>query len=292
MIKFAKQKIAVTADCKFGLGNRLYTIIGALYIAKKLNLQTIAVNWKPDNECACQFDDLFEPLPDINFNDTIKSDVLNIFINFYFNNTLIKKNQISYLVTDNLIVRIKNIIYKHSSQKHTLNLVYTSTILPQECDIKFINNFFNSLKVKNNISKKVNQFITKKNIGKDIAGLHFRRTDKTKFESNIVSSHYNKALTHIHNNPQKYFFVASDDYCFLKILSIYKNVIHFPTKYYPFYDKITKEIKRDKESVINSLITMIVLSRTTIFNTDIVDHSAFLGCAYYLSFVDTGTLLQ
>jgi hypothetical protein len=284
-----KNNISITAKCDFGLGNRLYTLIGALYIAKKLNITQVNVIWLPSNECDCSFFDLFSSFKDITFlnNDSQYYDI-NIRCGFGFN----EPGYLALTAQHRFINNIKKTTYKNLLSKYKVNIVYTSVTIPEEIELEFIVDVFRKLKINKKILKRAQKFINANNITKNTLGFHFRKTDKTIFFNQYALDLYNQHLYFIHNNKSDRIFIASDDKNIHTILSIYKNTLSMPLRRYPLFFSNTNQIIRNKSSVLDSLCTMLVLSRTTLLNYEMVGASSFLGCAYYLSFINTETLFK
>ncbi len=46
-----------------GLGNRILTLISAFNLAKDCSIEDITVLWRNNNECGCEFEDVFDSLP-------------------------------------------------------------------------------------------------------------------------------------------------------------------------------------------------------------------------------------
>jgi len=145
------------------------------------------------------------------------------------------------------------------------------------------------LKIKKNIINKVNTFINKHKIDKTWIGLHIRATDcpaAIKDSSGIYR--------YIKDNPDKKFFVCSDDRQVEEKLCSLPNAFHRAKKFYTIYNKATNSVKRVRFDYVEAFIDVLILSRTTLGENIIRAHgprdpfgSTFFQLAYYYNMLES-----
>lgn len=273
--------------CDGGLGNRLNSLLGGLFIAEKTE-STPIICWPENNWCGCSFKDLF--ITDI---DVVNDDINKIFESNIDNIFLIHENQTKFNLSKQ---------YNHSleSLNEILNknedIVYYHSILPSYINIDFVLNKLENLKIKTEVINQVKIFIEQNNINKNTYGILFRKTDYASNPS--ISLNDNEIYNHIKSDPSLKYYICSDDKNTEDKFNELENVFVYPkTSYVEKFKEggwndfiIDNEgrpnnfnVNRPRQSVIEAFIGLLVLSQTNI----IVDvPSTFLHFAKYYSYIN------
>lgn len=237
--------------CDGGFGNRYGTLLGGLAVSNHYNLIPV-VNWRDTSACRLPFDEIFdnkeiavidEPLQ--NFTDC----VLMMHQDFVMG----KKN---YNI--NTFPGIESLPILDDG-----NYVYNNNWIPDWMDENLVIESGRTLPFKSLYFDKTNTFIEENEIDEFTIGLHLRATD---FDT--VVPNFNREYKWIQNQPDKTFFVLSDDKNVENKFKQLNNVIIREKDHY--VEKVNENsswcdnVERTKESVIDSLIDLTILSRTNI----------------------------
>jgi hypothetical protein len=294
----------VIANCQYGLGNRIMTLLCAFYTSKRYNFP-LEVLWVPTNECDCMIDDLFilpESIKVINElpNYTSRSLVVDTF-------NIIRPSSlpigVDYVHRD--MLKESNSLDRYINKFNDLIVITTSYFFIYPHKDVCIKDMLCDLKIRPYILKSALKFIKKNKITKKTLGVHFRRTDIYSYCDQLSKTHELDTLVTISNSTEP-IFIASDDYALEEILSLYKHIFRYPSKAPVIYDKKTKYLHRSKQSIIDALITCIIMSRTTIFLFKNIKYksdfsvynflgpgwSSFLMISYYFSFLKDDELFN
>tara|TARA_X000000950_G_scaffold265180_1_gene339183 strand:- start:23 stop:805 length:783 start_codon:yes stop_codon:yes gene_type:complete len=232
--------------CGGGLGNRLSTLIGGLEIAKIRNLQPEVI-WKPVHSCYAKATSLFD--------------------------TSLKFNNFG----------------------QNINIIHSNPKIPEYVDLTSTIQNLLQIKPKKYIIEKVSDFINRYNIDSNVIGIHIRKTD---FVEDIDINFW---VDTVMSNPSKRYFVCSDEEKVESKFNCFPNVIVHPKKEYVIkriYDQpwIVKDyeykgkllqynVSRSKQSVMEALCDLLILSHTDIQDTS--KYSTFLHLAkYYKTILD------
>lgn len=124
-------------------------------------------------------------------------------------------------------------------------------------------------KPRDEILLKVGTFIEQHNINKESTiGLHIRGTDF--FPS---TEHISRAEQFIQKNKEKQIFLCTDDSEVVSRLAVSPNVITTQNNFFVDFDLTQRTIYRSRDSVINALVDLLVLSNTKVLRNS---HSSFL----------------
>lgn len=245
--------------CLEGLGNRLFSLIGGLYWAKKTR-SAIKIVWHKNSECGCNYSDLF-----CAFNDCVitlsefRRDLLKIKCATVagFNHQVdALKNDIflKSINTRNIFNDLKN---PNNLQEFDQILIYSYVSLPIYINVKLATKLLSLVKIKNNIVKRASSFIEKNNVNTDIEGFILRKTDADNFIDIYKIKNY--VL-----KQNKNFFIMSDEKHIEDTFKVLSNVLCFIKKHYVVYNKKRGILIRSKQSVIEAFISLLIASRTNI----------------------------
>jgi hypothetical protein len=111
-------------------------------------------------------------------------------------------------------------------------------------------------------------------------GMHIRKTDN---KQQINEDFYMNLMQH---NGKKKFFVCSDDKQAEDKFKVFPNVFtyskqNYPTKLNPYLDYSSENIYRHKHAIVDSIVDLIVLSKSMIINTTV--DSNFMKLAVLLN---------
>lgn len=259
--------------CDGGLGNRLGSLLGGLYLSKKLNYD-YEIFWVNTRWCSCPFDDLFEPT--LKFQEGTLTDIfskndscLYLTHDFGFRPPSHVKS-ISFVMMNNL-----------NYDEFPCNIVYNNNLFPSFIGIETNINLLKELKINNKILNRVKNFVEENNIDENTVGLHVRRTDNpNKLDDKVYIDVINK-------NLDKKVFLCSDDEDVENRFSQFSNVIVHKKNNY--VQKVTQDsdwtsdngtnIFRQRDAVIDGFVDMLILSRTT--PVELFDGTFFRYAQYY-----------
>lgn len=275
--------------CDGGFGNRFNALVVGLLIAEVGNFKPV-IFWPSTNWCRSLFKNIF------------KNDYDNIDQNLsYFKNNYDEHSFVMHTNSENLPCEvihpdsfnsIQNIV-DYYNQSNKRKFVYNNSTIPNYCFNPVLYRFCNdlkkivkTLKFTDKIVDKVNQFT--KNIDDEFVGIHLRNTDfhdneKTKFDQ-IESL--------VKRNSGINYFICSDDKELEERFIKNDNAFAYPKVKY--VEKLTDDggwrdtvvdddgkeysfnIERSDESVIDAMVDLLILSKSTILNTS---ESTFLRTA-------------
>jgi hypothetical protein len=254
----------ISIYCDGGLGNRLSTIIGGIHLAKKINYD-YEILWPQARWCNCNFDDLYDKKNNyvnlsINPNDYIIHNNINLIISHV--NIGYPKNIKTIPQSNN----ISNINFSNYS-----NIFYYNNSIPIYISSEDSSKYLSKIKISEYILGEVKKFINEFNISNQTLGLHIRRTDGPMIISN---DEYFNFINRLY--PKQVFVCSDEEDIEKKLQNHFKNVISRNKLQYvekfidaPWItDKLPEiyNIVRDRQSVIDAFIDMLILSRTNILN--------------------------
>ena len=255
----------VTIFCDGGLGNRLGSLVGGLWVAKKLDITEIKVCWPANNWCGCYFQDLFansefQILP-VSINDIFVANTDRAF--------LIHENQTGA----DLGLQLPQSAESVEQLKNIPNsVVYYHNKIAPYMDADTIKQIANTLVPADQIKKQVQEFCQTNNIDKSVTGLHLRKTENYRLDEH-------KLFRRVSANSCQRYFVCSDDQETEQRFGTLSNVVYWPKTSY--VEKLVDgdwlaetvdadgrrynyNINRPRQSVIEAFVDMLILSRTTI----------------------------
>ena len=268
--------------CDGGFGNRFNALTVGLLIAKVGNFKPV-IFWPSTNWCRSLFKNIFK-------NDY---NVINCNLNYF------QKNFKDYVFvmhsnSANLPCQIKHPNYFSSiqniadyyNQSNKQKFVYNNDTIPDYCSNNDLKQIVKDIKFTDKIVDKVNQFT--KNINDEFIGIHLRNTD---FHDNEKRK-FDQIESLVKINPGINYFICSDDEKLEERFTKNDNAFAYPkTKY---VEKLTDDggwrdavvdnegneysfnIERSDQSVIEAMIDLLILSKSTIMNTS---ESTFLKTA-------------
>ena len=260
----------ITIYCDGGLGNRLNALLSGMAIARYFKLN-YTIHWPINHSCAANYSDIFRKETNVSnesliqvksrlanhailLHDDIASDVLNVkFSSAYQYSSLVDFNE------------------KIISQGQ--DIFFYPAIIPSWIPAYLIQAEMNALQFTDYINAEVETFILTV-IGKPFHGLHLRRTDLNIGLTDLEVFKIAQA------NPDCAFFVCSDDPQAERLASGHPNVFSrskssYVQKKHGGDDWLAllkdedgrsyySNIQRDKESVIDGAIDMLILSHSQI----------------------------
>lgn len=257
--------------CDGGLSNRLNTLLFALLLKEKYG-HNWEISWPINNWCGADFNSLFSI--NLNINKLTLSDYKE------------KQNNFTLLLHENQIEFDESLIYYHkdieSYEKYLyfLNgdkpIFYFHNLIPACADLGDIKMGMQSLRINPEIKSLAINFCNQNNINDSVFGLHIRKTDF----GNLVDD---EALYDLVFNSPHRFFVCSDDENVNDRFSKLKNCSVFNKKCFPEKSVLNSSwnsatvddqgrtfnfnIKRSEESIVEALVDLMILSKTTHVDT-------------------------
>lgn len=245
-----------------GLGNRILTLISAFNLARDCDIDDITVLWRNNNECGCEFEDVFEsfPLPckvkGIHFEKEsykrlIKSGRLFSALRKFFHQKLydlfrrtVRRIQLPTQEGQNTPEKWDEL--RHWILNSKANTIYIEAYYSFYGDISCKGFVFNK-----DIEKRLAEFKEKNG---DYVAMHIRRTDnEIAIKNSPTELFYEKAAEIVASDSGKKIYVATDD---LSILADMKdkwpeNIIFSPA------EAITR---RSREGIQFALYEMLILA--------------------------------
>jgi hypothetical protein len=266
--------------CDGGFGNRFNALTVGLLIAKVGNFKPV-IMWPSTNWCRSLFETIFKNEYEV-LSDRMSSlkDDCNDYAFVMHNNCL---NFPCQVVHPNSFDSIQSIVdYYNQSNKNSF--VYNNSLIPEYAHGKDLQSVVKSLIFSDTIVNNVNEFV--KHIGKNFIGVHLRNTDyHAKPNFDLI---YKNILNDVENN---YFICSDDEELELKFTQLDNSFSYKKKKY---VEKLTNDgewrdtivddegneysfnIERSDESVIDAMIDLLILSKSTIMHTS---DSTFLKTA-------------
>ena len=252
--------------CDGGFGNRYGTLLGGLAVSNYYNLTPI-VNWRNTSACRLSFDEIFEN----NLIAVIDEPLQN------FTDCILMMHQ-------DFVMGKKNYNINSFSGIGSLPIsdeddyVYNNNWIPEWMNEDTVIHSGKILPFKSSYFEASNKFIEENGIDEFTVGVHLRATD---FDT--VVPKFDREYRWIQSQPENKFFVLSDDKNIEQKFSQLDNVIARKKDHY--VEKANQNsswcdnVERTKESVIDSLIDLTILSRT---NMIINSPSSFLKTSLLL----------
>ena len=250
--------------CDGNFAQRYYALLSGLYLAKQLQYKAV-IRWPLNYKCEASVKDIFENyIPEFSI-----CDATLLYVSDAENSSI---NPMHY----NVIDEIAAVLTQANS-----SIYYSVTALPQwASNIQVYDIIHNELRFAPNLVNAANNIIHSVVPNESYYGLHVRKTDNEKL---INEDFYYNLISH---NKQKRFFVCSDDQetesKFLQIATVFTyKKIAYPTKLNPYTDWSKDNVYRYKNSILESIVDLIVLSKSMIINTNA--QSNFLKLAVLLN---------
>lgn len=268
--------------CDGGFGNRFNALISGLFLAKCCNKEPLVI-WPINTKTGASFTDLFHT--DIKeYNDfdheTFWQDYnpLNI---IHWNPW---KKEVEWHNAMGIYMGIDQFVNSFGDR----NILFTSALLCPWVDTDGLRPILDLVPFHDFIYSNALEFIQTNFGNEEFYGLHIRKTD------HAYQLDEQKYIEIIKNNQDKKYFICSDDKDTEDMFkSISKNVKVFPKSSYvekeieeggwqtmvfdEFGNGFPFNIKRDKQSVLEAMVDLLVLSYSNIINED--QRSTFLQTA-------------
>ena len=274
-------KRSIHLYCDGGFGNRFNTLVSGMVLAKAAGLQPIVV-WPCNNWCGASFSELME-----NDYNVIERELVSY---------LPEKDKFHFFMTeDHLGMGVPN---KSPLENQTLaeavnylnsdsrDVYYHSPLIPPFLDLQVVLHQVRELKIDATAVARADQFIRDWDLG-EFFGVQIRKTD---FGNN--GSDDDSLYELIRNTSHRKFFVCSDDkqvelrFGALPNVAIYAKRAHVEKMAEESgWNSLTSDhsgraylsnVNRSAISVIDALIDLLILSRSTVVKTS---NSTFLSAA-------------
>ncbi len=273
--------------CDGGLCNRLNALIFALILRHQFG-RDWQIAWPVNNWCGAAFETLFSiDLP-------VTTHALPHFGEFqaeyYF---LMHENQCGFRgdrVMDNH--SLGSMAAYQSALALDRPILYYNNLLPPFVDLAMLKAGLSQLRVNERIAARAQAFCDERNIDERVIGLHIRKTD---FGGSVDDDALHRAVS----SDSRRFFVCSDDEQVNRRFAALPNCCVFEKRHFPGklvaegdWNASTRDsagrvfpynITRPGESIVEALIDLLILSRTTPARTS---QSTFLGMAFIFKAVD------
>ena len=268
--------------CDGGFGNRFNALTVGLLIAKVGNFKPI-IMWPSTNWCRSLFQSIFKNEYEV-LSDRMSSlmDSCNDYAFVMHNNCL---NFPCSIAHPSLFNSIQNIVdYYNESDKDYF--IYNNDTIPEYAFGEDLKSIVKNLIFSDTIVDGVNKFV--ESIDGNFIGVHLRNTDFYDPHKPNFDLIYKTILDDGKNN----YFICSDDEELEKKFTQLNNAFSYKKKKY--VEKLTKDgewrdiivdtegveypfnIERSDESVIDAMIDLLILSKSTIMHTS---NSTFLKTA-------------
>jgi hypothetical protein len=240
-------KKAIYLKTDGGLCNRLRSIDSAIILSKSINKRLVVI-WENNAELGAHFDDLFEPIPNVEFLPTEPKDFKKYKINTLLNKIPRKYYSISPLIRNNEVKQYfkdKSNLIRVKKYNTILIETHHAFLYPEDFSV-----FKPKQIIENNINKVLGNFENKPTVG-----LHIRRTDHQESIKESPIALFEEAIRdELKHTPTAKFFLATDD----------NNVKVTLRK--KFKDNIiTNDFllsRKESDGVANAVIDLFMLSKT------------------------------
>lgn len=251
-----------------GLGNRILMLISAFNLAKDCGIDDIVVLWRNNNECGCEYEDVFEMLPlpcrvkGIHFGKESYKTLLSsgkifvvfrkFFHQFFYDlfRKYARRIQLDIQEGHNNSSDWNNI--RHQVEKSKSKLLYIEGYFSFYGDVSCKGFSFNK-----KINEELDEFLKKSG---EYDAMHIRRTDNVMAIKNSPTElFFEKASQIIASDPDRKIYVATDDLAILQDMRSKwpDNIIFSPA------ESISRNSRR---GIQFALYEMLILSRAeTIF---------------------------
>lgn len=252
--------------CDGGFGNRYGTLLGGLAVSNYYNLIPI-VNWRNTSACRLSFDEIFDNKLILVIDEPLQN----------FSDCILMMHQ-------DFVIGKKNYNINSFSGIQSLPIsdeddyVYNNNWIPEWMDEDTVIHSGKMLPFKSSYFEASNKFIEDNGIDEFTIGVHLRATD---FDT--VVPKFDREYRWIQSQPENKFFVLSDDKSTEQKFNQLDNVIVRQKEHY--VEKVNENsswcdnVERTKESVIDSLIDLTILSKT---NMIVNSPSSFLKTSLLL----------
>lgn len=268
--------------CDGGFGNRFNALTVGLLIARVGNFKPV-IMWPSTNWCRSLFETIFKNEYEV-LSDRMSSlkDDCNDYAFVMHNNCL---NFPCQVVHPNSFDSVQSIVnYYNQSNKDCL--VYNNDSIPHYVHNKDLQSVVKNLIFSDTIVDAVTEFV--KSIDGNFIGVHLRNTDFYDPHKPNFDSIYKTILDDVENN----YFICSDDEELESKFTQLDNAFSYKKKKY--VEKLTNDgewrdiivdsdgveypfnVERSDESVIDAMIDLLILSKSTIMHTS---DSTFLKTA-------------
>ena len=273
--------------CDGGLSNRLNALIFALILKEKYQ-QPWEIAWPANNWCRARFEALFSTKLPLNQND----------LSFYKN----VSNKYSLVMHENQcdfpseLINFQSTFHCYDDYAKLINygkpIFYYHNLIPTIASIQDMQIGLVNLSINKNILDLAQKFCYDNQINESVLGLHIRKTD---FGATVND----QELYSVVKNSSKRFFVCSDDPEVNERFSLLPNCSVYIKTYFPEkmisdegWNHQTKDdqgrdffynIERSESSIIEALIDLLILSRTTHVSTS---NSTFLKMSMIFKFTN------
>lgn len=242
---------AIITICTSGLGNRIASLIGGFYWSQRLGCD-LKIFWDKSACCMCSHDDLF---PGISPYIISKEELCG---------QIIQALQKAESVKTYSVEKLQEPLSSQST------IIYNSAEFYPYIDKNITAHALRKMEINKDVLQKAQTFISENKIDQLVTGLHIRKIDPPEERTNrfyLPVEFYTRIVS---NNPDRKYFLCSDSKEVEEMFRPYQNIIQYKKEHYPTYDEENDITYRDKESVIESLVDILALSRTDIFGMSLL----------------------
>ncbi len=245
-----------------GLGNRILMLISAFNLARDCGINDITVLWRNNNECGCEFEDVFEGFP-------VPCEVKGIHFGKESYKNLIKSGKVLSALRKFFHQKIYDLFRKavrriqlptkdgHNTPEYWTELKkYVESSKSKKIYIEAYYSFYGDVSCEGfvfnpDIEEKLREF--KEKNGNYVA-MHIRRTDnEIAIKNSPTELFYKKVEEIVESDQEKKIYVATDD---LGILEDMKN--RWPENI--IYSKAKEISRRSPEGIRFALYEMLILA--------------------------------
>lgn len=271
--------------CDGGFGNRYNSLLSGLFLAWACKKEPLII-WPQTRWTEASFTDLF----DSKLTEFTSFDKETFFTEYNPIN-LVHWNPWGANVEQHNCMGIYMGIDQFLKDREDRNILFYTSIICPWVDTNNLKPIIDLIPFQPYLIDTANKFIEENFESKEFFGLHVRRTDHA---YKLDEDDY---INQINNNKDKLYFICSDEQAAEdKFKNSCSNVRTYNKKSYVEllnpeggWNTVTKDefghqfpfnVKRPKESVIEAMIDLLILSRSTVINTD--HRSTFLQTALLL----------
>ncbi len=281
-------KKKLIAYCDGGLGNRINTLVGALYISKLFDLE-LSVSWPINRWCGAPFDVLF--WGDLIVDEKSMLEIDRLSKNFLL---LAHERQLfnhAQLINPNKFISCKKFQRKITDQLNNFDgIVYCNSVIPMYFPLKKLCKLYSKINICQKYIELADDFM-RKNCLKNYSywGLHLRGTDANssyfyyKFWYFITLIVPFKVVLCTDDIAIERFFLSLKNVSKREKLALPKRAIEDlgwnDTNVDEYGRNFNYNIYRNSDSIKEAIIDLLILSRSNLFYTS---QSTFLDLAFQI----------
>lgn len=237
--------IQILCETEGGLGNRLGSLVNALWLKEELKIDSIKLKWSKTYECGADWFELFNPIEGVttvcDFNDSLKlANKTWIAISnetFRIKFQLKQLNETSYFINGCPVLSFSNPeeVIHFFAKRSNIDFIYLCDIKPFSClsneKIKTILKKY--ITPHKSLLREISSFCQIQKINSSVIGVHIRGTDGYGNLKNKMTEAARKIERFIADNKRVFICTDSQEIDEFLKAKFKNNIISHPKRIYP-----------------------------------------------------------